>query len=163
MYQAVGAGELVGLCSDRVRAPYAALRSIFGEDGDTEDGDGGKVTTEWLLERIEPPSVLVSVSDRQDEDDKSFSLVAFRARPFYDWHVNGSTETEVEDFCRWLSAAVAAWAMAQPGARRLTDASKERINALVRKGLSTIDATREAATWEEVPPSGKAFVWPLVD
>jgi hypothetical protein len=151
--------SLVYISLHELRAPCAVLEEIAGAP---EDDFGDKVSTAWCFQCLARPLVVLSVHDLQDEDDPSFSLPRFRAQPVHDWCVTGPTQGEVTAFCQWLSAEVIRRVEAKGAARRLTAESRERINALMREGVSPGEATKRAAVWEETRPSGAEFAWPIV-
>ena len=140
-----------------LRAPCAVIEEIAGAP---EDDFGDKVSTAWCFQCLARPLVVLLVHDIQDEDDRSFSRSRFRAQPAYDWRVTGPTQGEVTEFCQWLSAEVIRRVEAKGTARRLTAESRERINALLREGVSPGEATKRAAVWEETRPSAAQFTWP---
>lgn len=142
-----------------LRAPCAVIEEIAGAP---EDDFGDKVSTAWCFQCLARPLVVLVVRDIQDEDDQSFSRARFRAQPAYDWCVSGPTEVEVTAFCRWLSGEIIQRVQAKGATRRLTAESRERINALMREGLSPGEATKRAAVWEETRPSAAQFAWPIV-
>lgn len=142
----------------RVRAPYAALAAIFADPGD-EELDGGKVTTCWMLVDPKDGKRTLFVHDRQDEDDSKFSAEKFRARASYPWHVDGANEKLVAEFCRWLAAEVRAY-VRERGGRKLTAASRTRIQSLIREGKSASEATSIAAEWEPAIDE-RQFEWPI--
>jgi hypothetical protein len=142
----------------RLCAPYAALAAIFADAGD-EELDGGKVTTCWTLVDPKDGARTLFVHDRQDEDDPKFSAEKFRARASYAWHVAGASEKTVTEFCRWLSGEVRAY-VRERGGRKLTAASRTKIQALIREGKSPSEATALAAEWEPAIDE-RQFDWPI--
>ncbi len=142
-----------------LRAPCSVIEEIAGAP---EDDFGDKVSTAWCFQCLARPEVVLIVRDFQDEDDPSFSRSRFRAEPAYEWRVTGPTEEETTAFCRWLSGEVIKRVEARGSARRLTAESRERINALMREGVSPGEATKRAAVWEEARPSAAHFAWPIV-
>jgi hypothetical protein len=143
----------------RARAPYAALAAIFADPGD-EELDGGKVTTCWTLVDPRDGKRTLFVHDRQDEDDSKFSAEKFRARASYPWHVDGPNEKLVAEFCRWLSGEVRAY-VRERGGRKLTAASRAKIQSLILEGKSATEAASLAAEWEPAVDE-RQFDWPIV-
>jgi len=146
----------------RLRAPYRVLRGIFGADGDIISGidEVARITTAWRLKKAGGTTV-VHIYDKQGDDDRKFSLDNFRARPQYDWHVAAKDEAALKDFCSWLAKETIRRVEAEPQPRRLTAASKEKVNALVAKGQSVPDAMKVAAEWEIILPAAEAYKWPI--
>jgi hypothetical protein len=79
----------------------------------------------------------------------------------YDWLIRGPDAGSLESFCRWLANQVIVYLDAQPRARRLTARSRDRINELVRSGVSAGQAMKQAAEWEPTPPMSTACTWPI--
>ncbi len=144
----------------RLRAPYRILRAVFGDDGDFRGATGTKTSTSWFLKK-RGSTTLVFLHDRQEADNRKFSLDAFRARQSYDWHVTGKDDACLKDFCTWLSREVIRRVEAEPQPKKLTARSKEKVNALIAQGKSVADAMKLAAEWEIIAPAAQAYKWPI--
>jgi hypothetical protein len=146
----------------RLRAPYRVLRGTFGNDGDFTKGidDTARVTTAWRLKKTGGTTV-VHVYDKQSDDDRKFQLDNFRARQSYDWHVAAKDDAALKDFCSWLAKETIKRVEAEPQPKRLTAASKEKVNELVAQGKSVADAMKVAAEWEIILPAAEAYKWPI--
>lgn len=141
--------------SSSLRAPYAALCSIFGGPGETQL-DLGNYHHAWLLRAADQDDLTFLVHDSRDDGTRAQN----RADTRYVWHVDAPDETTLREFCGWLSRAVIAYWSEQPRAKRLTPSSLERVNQLIREGRSTSEAMSQAAEWESAPEAGD-FGWPL--
>jgi hypothetical protein len=144
--------------SDRVRAPFSVLEKLFGVPGSPGEG----VSTRWLLRRINTPDVVLCVHDVLP-DRPDFMLESFRRQAYYDWVVEGVSRQVVTDFCAWLSSEVIKIMGEKPPARRLTAAAREKMNALIRKGVPAGEALARVAEWELTPSTAEQFAWPVKD
>ena len=141
--------------SSSIRAPYLALRSILGGSGNTRL-DLGNYHHAWLMVATDCAQLTFLVHDLRGDG----SPEANRSDSSCVWHVHGSSEAELREFCIWLSGQVIAYRSAQPQPKKLTVASLERINQLVQQGSSMSEAMAEAAAWEPVAETAD-FAWPL--
>ena len=146
----------------RLRAPFRALAEVLGKPHAGEL-DGGKVSTWWVVVDSSDRDVQFFVHDAQEEDDASFSLARFRARPRYDWYIGAPDKRALDTLCRWLSAEVIQCLIDQPPPRRMTAAAKAKINEIIAGGTSPGDAITAAAEWEEMRPVTEEFAWPIAD
>jgi len=146
----------------RLRAPFRALAEVLGKPHAGEL-DGGKVSTWWVLVDSSDRDVRFFVHDLQDEDDASFSLAQFRAKPRYDWYVGAPDRRTLDELCRWLSKEVIQCLIDQPPPRRMTAAAKAKINEMIAGGMSPGDAISAAAEWEQMRPVTEEFAWPIAE
>ena len=146
----------------RLRGPYRVLRAIFSDEGDTDEDDGGSITTGWFMKKKGTTS-LAFVHDKQDEANRKFNLENFRARPQYDWYVAAKDEATLKDFCGWVSKEIIRRVEAEPQPKRLTASAKEKVNDAIAKGMSVQDAMKKHAEWELIAPAAEAFRWPMKD
>ncbi len=146
----------------RLRSPYRILRVILSDEGDTDEDDGGSVTTGWFMKK-KATGGLVFVHDRQDEANRKFNLENFRARPHYDWFVDAKDEASLKEFCTWLSKEIIRRVEGEPQPKRLTAAAKEKVNGAIAKGMNVQDAMKAHAAWELIAPAAEAFKWPMKD
>lgn len=142
---------------DRVRAPYAILTVLLGPPArDAPE----KCSTIWFLQEQDQPRALYVVRDVQDEDDPTFSRVAFRSLPSYDWLVEAPDEASLSRLCRWLSAKVIAEVQK---VRQLTPEARARLNELMAAGTPMADAMQQVAAWNRPEDASHRFAWPIRD
>lgn len=91
-------GDLNGtsLCG-YVEASYAQLKALLGEPN--ADGDGYKVSTEWVCTFEDKTFTLYDYKETNLYDDKDApSVEEFRALKSYDWHIGGNSREGAERF-----------------------------------------------------------------
>jgi hypothetical protein len=137
-----------------LRAPFTTLVALFGA-GALEPSE--KVRVRWLFEDAADATKRFCVHDSADDHP----VERCHSGTPYDWQIHGIDGHSLEAFCRWLSGQVIAYLDAQPRARRLTDRSRERINELVRSGVSAAEAMKQACEWEPMAAMGAACTWPI--
>jgi len=138
-----------------LRAPYQALVEILSGPGDTQL-DIGNYHTAWLLAASAGDELTFFIHDSRDDGTQDEN----RGGSVYEWHVHGPDEGTLTGFCRWLSERVIAWHRARPAPRRITARSRERINELLRGGMSASEAMSGAAEWEPTPDAAD-LAWPI--
>ena len=78
---------------DEINCSYSALVEIFGEPN--SEGDGCKVSTEWILESEN--GAIVTIYDYKETDlyDKELlSVEQFREQESYYWHIGGTNHDD---------------------------------------------------------------------
>jgi hypothetical protein len=111
----------------------------------------------WLLESTTTPTHTFVVHD----DTGCESAADVRAGAPFEWVVRGTDEGTLREFCEWASRGAMDHVRSLSSGRRLTAASRERINAMVRGGTSPAEAMKRAAEWESTVPDVRAFAWPI--
>ena len=140
--------------SSWLRAPYAALCSIFGGPGETQL-DLGNYHHAWLLKATNREDWTFLVHDSRGDGSREQN----RGDTRYVWHVHGPNDAALRQFCGWLSHRVVAYWSEQPRVKRLTASSLLRVQELVQEGHSMPDAMARAAEWEALPDAVD-FDWP---
>lgn len=101
-----GSANDTSLCG-YLPAPYAALADLLGEPG---EGDGYKVSTEWVVTFKGKTFTLYDYKvTSQYEGSDAPTVEEFRAWPTFEWHVGAHTEKAAQEFIAVMSDAVATW------------------------------------------------------
>lgn len=79
-------------------ASYSDLHKLFGESS----CDDYKVSTQWVLTYDDHVVTLYDYKETNLYDDDLPSVEAFRAQPFYEWHIGAHSKIEAEAFKLWL-------------------------------------------------------------
>lgn len=73
-----------------VKTSYSKLVELFGEPN--SDGDGYKVSTEWVLKCHKGIVTIYDYKSTALYDDETLSVEAFRELPEYNWHIGGNSQ-----------------------------------------------------------------------